>query len=143
MSAAVRNCFDLQAVQLEADEMKCHIDFIAAGNTFMYLEHYPRRTHLTGELLSNRFGIAVPVAGPNFEFAGEQMDRCRLASAMTGEEMDVLANSVALPCAAARCSASLHRKRCAGFTRRVFLSPSRGRPRSGRRKLGSIGADGA
>lgn len=91
MSAAVSNFFDLQAVQLEAGEMKCQIDFIAAGHAFMYLEHYPRRTHLTGELLNNRFGIAVPVAGPSLKFSGEEMDRCRLASAMTGEEMDVFA----------------------------------------------------
>ena len=91
MSAAVRNFFDLQAVQLEPGEMKCQIDFIAAGNTFMYREHYPRRTHLTGELLHNRFGFAIPAEGPSLKFSGEQMDNCRLASAMTGEEMDVFA----------------------------------------------------
>jgi AraC-like DNA-binding protein len=91
MSAAVSNFFDLQAVQLEPGSMQCRIDFIAAGNTFMYLENYPRRTHLTGELLHNRFGLAIPVAGPSLKFSGEQMDNCRLASAMTGEEMDVFA----------------------------------------------------
>ena len=91
MGAAVSNFFDLQAVQLEPGEMKCQIDFIAAGNTFMYQEHYPRRTHLTGELLHDRFGFAIPVEGPSLKFSGEQMDRCRLASAMTGEEMDVFA----------------------------------------------------
>ena len=91
MSAAVSNFFDLQAVQLEPGSMQCRIDFIAAGNTFMYLENYPRRTHLTGELLHNRFGLAIPVAGPNAIMSGEQMDRCRLASAMTGEEMEFLA----------------------------------------------------
>jgi len=91
MSAAVSNFFDLHAVQLEPGSMQCRIDFIAAGNTFMYLENYPRRTHLTGELLHNRFGLAIPVAGPSLKFSGEQMDNCRLASAMTGEEMDVFA----------------------------------------------------
>jgi AraC-like DNA-binding protein len=91
MSAAVSNFFDLHAVQLEPGSMQCRIDFIAAGNTFMYLENYPRRTHLTGELLHNRFGLAIPVAGPSLKFSGEQMDHCRLASAMTGEEMDVFA----------------------------------------------------
>lgn len=91
MSAAVRNFFDLHAVQLEPGSMQCRIDFIAAGNTFMYLENYPLRTHLTGELLHNRFGLAIPVAGPKLKFSGEEMDRCRLASAMTGEEMDVFA----------------------------------------------------
>jgi AraC-like DNA-binding protein len=91
MSAAVRNFFDLQAVQLEPGDMHCRIDFIAAGNTFMYLENYPRRTHLAGELLHSRFGLAIPVAGPSLKFSGEQMDHCRLASAMTGEEMDVFA----------------------------------------------------
>jgi len=91
ISAAVSSFFDLQAVQLEPGDMHCRIDFIAAGNTFMYLENYPRRTHLTGELLHNRFGFAVPVQGPGLKFAGEEMDRCRLASAMTGEEMQVFA----------------------------------------------------
>ena len=91
MSAAVSNFFDLHAVQLEPGSMQCRIDFIAAGNTFMYLENYPRRTHLTGELLHNRFGLAIPVAGPGLKFSGEQMDHCRLASAMTGEEIDVFA----------------------------------------------------
>jgi AraC family ethanolamine operon transcriptional activator len=91
MSAAVRQFFDLNAVQLEPGSFRCQIDFIAAGNTFLYREHYPVHTHLTGELLSNRFGFALPVQGPSLKFAGEQMERSRLASAMTGEEMDVYA----------------------------------------------------
>lgn len=91
MSAAVSSFFDLKAVQLESGKMECRIDFIAAGNTFLYLEDYPLRTHLTGELLHDRFGFAVPVAGPSLKFSGEEMDYCRLASAMTGEEMDVFA----------------------------------------------------
>lgn len=45
--------------------------------------------HLSGELLHNRFGFAIPDQGPSLKFVGEEMDRCRLASAMTGEEMDV------------------------------------------------------
>lgn len=89
MAGAVRNFFDLEAVQLEPGACRCQIDFIAAGNTFLYREHYPLRTHLVGELLHNRFGFAIPDQGPNLKFAGEQMDHCRLASAMTGEEMDV------------------------------------------------------
>jgi AraC-like DNA-binding protein len=91
MSGAVRQFFDLEAVQLEPGPFRCRIDFIAAGNTFLYREHYPVRTHLTGELLSNRFGLALPVQGPSLKFAGEEMERSRLASAMTGEEMDVYA----------------------------------------------------
>jgi AraC-like DNA-binding protein len=91
MSAAVSNFFDLHAVQLEPGSMRCQIDFISAGNTFFYREHYPLRTHLTGELLHNRFGFAVPAQGPGLTFSGEEMDRCRLASAITGEEMDVFA----------------------------------------------------
>jgi len=91
MSAAVSSFFDLRAEQLEPGPMECQIDFIAAGNTFFYLEHYPLRTHLAGELLHNRFGFALPVQGPSLQYAGEQMDKCRLASAMTGEEMDVYA----------------------------------------------------
>jgi AraC family ethanolamine operon transcriptional activator len=91
MSAAVSNFFDLRAEQLEPGPMRCQIDFIAAGNTFFYLEHYPLRTRLTGELLHNRFGFALPVHGPSLQYAGEQMDKCRLASAITGEEMDVYA----------------------------------------------------
>lgn len=91
MAGAVRNFFDLEAVQLEPGQCRCRIDFIAAGGVFFYREHYPLRTHLSGELLHNRFGFAVPERGPNLKFAGEEMDRCRLASAMTGEEMDVFA----------------------------------------------------
>jgi AraC-like DNA-binding protein len=91
MSGAVRQFFDLHAEQLEPGAFRCRIDFIAAGNTFLYREHYPLRTRLTGELLSNRFGFALPVQGPSLKFAGEEMEHSRLASAMTGEEMDVYA----------------------------------------------------
>jgi len=91
MSGAVRQFFDLEAVQLEPGPFRCQIEFVAAGNTFLYREHYPVRTHLTGELLSNRFGLALPVQGPSLKFAGEEMECSRLASAMTGEEMDVYA----------------------------------------------------
>lgn len=91
MSATVSSFFDLHVVQLEPGDIRCQIDFIAAGNTFFYREHYPLRTHLTGELLHGRFGFAVPVQGPSLKFSGEEMDYCRLASAMTGEEMDVFA----------------------------------------------------
>jgi hypothetical protein len=91
MSGAVRNFFDLEAVQLESGAFRCQIDFVAAGNAFFYREHYPLHTHLAGELLHNRFGFAIPEDGPGIKFAGEQMDTCRLASAMTGEQMDVFA----------------------------------------------------
>ena len=91
MAGAVRNFFDLEAVQLEPGACRCKIEFIAAGGVFFYREHYPLRTHLTGELLHNRFGFAVPVQGPSLKFSGEEMDRCRLASAMTGEQMEVFA----------------------------------------------------
>lgn len=89
MAGAVRSFFNLEAVQLEPGECRCQIDFIAAGTAFVYHEHYPLRTHLTGELLGNRFGLALPVRGPSIRFSGEEMDNCRLASAMTGEQMDV------------------------------------------------------
>jgi AraC-like DNA-binding protein len=91
MAGAVRQFFDLEAVQLEPGSFRCQIDFVAAGNAFFYREHYPVRTQLTGELLHNRFGFAVPVQGPGLKFSGEEMDHCRLASAMTGEQMDVFA----------------------------------------------------
>lgn len=91
MGGAVKNFFNLDAVQLEPGQCRCQIDFIAAGNSFVYREHYPLRTHLFGELLHGRFGFAIPECGPNLKFAGEEMDQCRLASAMTGEEMDVYA----------------------------------------------------
>jgi AraC family ethanolamine operon transcriptional activator len=91
MAAAVHNFFDLHAVQLEVGQCRCQLDFVAAGSVFAYHEHYAVRTHLTGELLHNRFGFALPVQGPNLKFAGEEMESSRLASAMTGEEMDVYA----------------------------------------------------
>ena len=91
MAGAVRNFFDLEAVQLEPGLCRCKIEFIAAGGVFFYREHYPLRTQLNGELLHNRFGFAVPVQGPSLKFSGLEMDHCRLASAMTGEEMEVFA----------------------------------------------------
>ena len=91
ISGAVRNFFDLHAVQLEPGPCHCQIDFIAAGNTFLYREHYPIRTQLRGELLHNRFGVAIPGTTHGLKFSGEEMDQCRLASALTGEEMDVYA----------------------------------------------------
>lgn len=91
MAGAVRNFFNLEAAQLEPGVCRCKIEFIAAGGVFFYREHYPLRTHLTGELLHNRFGFAVPVRGPNLKFSGQEMDRRRLASAMTGEQMEVFA----------------------------------------------------
>lgn len=91
MAGAVRNFFDLEAVQLEPGQCRCKIEFIAAGGVFFYREHYPVRTQLTGELLHNRFGFAVPAQGPSLQFSGESMDRRRLASAMTGEQMEVFA----------------------------------------------------
>jgi AraC family ethanolamine operon transcriptional activator len=91
MSGAVRNFFDLEAVQLEPGVCRCQIDFVAAGRVFFYREHYPLRTQLVGELLHHRFGFAIPEEGPGIKFDGEQMDGCRLASAMTGEQMDVFA----------------------------------------------------
>ena len=93
MAAAVRNFFDLQATQLESGQCRCQLNFIAAGGVFAYHEHYAVRMHLTGELLHNRFGFALPVQGPNLKFAGQEMEPSRLASAMTGEEMDVYAAS--------------------------------------------------
>lgn len=91
MGGAVKNFFNLDALQLEPGPFCCQIDFIAAGNTFVYREHYPLRTHLSGELLHGRFGFAIPEHGPNLKFSGEEMDHCRLASAISGEEMDVYA----------------------------------------------------
>jgi AraC family ethanolamine operon transcriptional activator len=89
MALAVRHFFDLEAVQLESGNFRCQIDFIAAGGVIFYREHYPLRTHLRGELLGGRFGLALPIDGPPMKFAGEEMAPCRLASAMSGEEMDV------------------------------------------------------
>jgi AraC-like DNA-binding protein len=89
LAATVRSFFDLEAVQLEPGESHCQLDFIAAGNVMFYSEDYPLRTHLTGELIGGRFGLALPLGGPPIKFAGEEMDMCRLASAMTGEQMDV------------------------------------------------------
>ncbi len=91
MAGAVSNFFDLEAVQLQPGPYRCKIEFVAAGGVFFYREHYPARTQLTGELLHNRFGFAVPVKGPGLQFSGEEMDSCRLASAMTGEQMEVFA----------------------------------------------------
>jgi AraC-like DNA-binding protein len=92
MALAVRHFFDLEAVQLESGSLRCRIDFIATDSVLFYHENYPLRTHLRGELLGGRFGLALPVGGPPIKFAGEEMQPCRLASAMSGEEMDVYAS---------------------------------------------------
>ncbi len=92
MALAVRHFFDLEAVQLEPGSLRCRIDFIATDSVLIYHENYPLRTHLRGELLGGRFGLALPVGGPPIKFAGEEMQPCRLASAMSGEEMDVHAS---------------------------------------------------
>jgi AraC family ethanolamine operon transcriptional activator len=89
MAWAVRHFFDLEAVQLEPGNFHAQIDFIATGSVIFYHENYPLLTHLRGELLGGRFGLALPLGGPPIKFAGEEMEPCRLASAMTGEEMDV------------------------------------------------------
>jgi AraC-like DNA-binding protein len=89
MAATVRQFFSLDAVQLEPGDYRCEIDFVATGSTFLYRENYPRRTHLRGELLGDRFGVAIPLAGPAVRFAGEEMNSACIASAMTGEEMDL------------------------------------------------------
>jgi len=91
MALAVRQFFELEAIQLDPGETRCQIDFIAAGGVIFYHENYPLRTHLRGELLGGRFGLALPIGGPPIKFAGEEMETCRLASAMSGEQMDVYA----------------------------------------------------
>lgn len=91
MGLAVKDFFDLEAQQLETGEFRCPIEFITAGGALLYREHYPLRTHVRGEVLQNRFGFAIPEEGPSLRFDGQEMDQCRLASAMTGEEMDVYA----------------------------------------------------
>jgi AraC-like DNA-binding protein len=92
MAATVRHFFDLEAIQLEPGDIQCQIEFVAGGDIIFYHENYPLRTHLRGELLGGRFGLALPVGGPPIKFAGEEMQACRLASAMSGEEMDVHAD---------------------------------------------------
>jgi len=89
LANSVEGFFQLEAAQLEPGLYRSRIDFIAAGSIFFYREHYPLRTHLAGELLHNRFGLAIPQQGPGLKFSGEEMNCQRLASAMTGEEMDV------------------------------------------------------
>jgi AraC-like DNA-binding protein len=89
MALTVRQFFDLDAVQLEPGDSQTQIDFIAAGRVIFYHERYPLHTHLRGELLGGRFGLALPIGGPPIKFAGEEMHTHCLASAMSGEEMDV------------------------------------------------------
>lgn len=92
MASTVRHFFDLEAIQLEPGDSQSQIDFVAGGDVLFYHENYPLRTHLRGELLGGRFGLALPLGGPPIMFAGEEMQTCRLASAMSGEEMDVHAD---------------------------------------------------
>ena len=91
MAGAIRQFYDLEAEQLEPGSCRCQIDFIAAGQTFLYREHYPLRTRMVGELLGNRFGLAVPLCGPESKFSGELVGPSQLPSAMTGEEIELVA----------------------------------------------------
>jgi hypothetical protein len=91
MAGAIRQFYDLEAEQLEPGSCRCQIDFIAAGRTFLYREHYPLRTRMVGELLGNRFGLAVPLFGSESKFSGELVGPSQLPSAMTGEETELLA----------------------------------------------------
>ena len=91
MAGAIRQFYDLQAEQLEPGPCRCRIEFIAAGQTFLYREHYPLRTRMVGELLGNRFGLSLPLCGPDTKFSGEVVGPSLLPSAMTGEEIDLLA----------------------------------------------------
>ncbi|MGA1130259.1 MAG: hypothetical protein ACO3XN_09365, partial [Chthoniobacterales bacterium] len=91
MAGAIRQFYDLEAEQLEPGSCRCQIDFIAAGQTFLYREHYPLRTRMVGELLGNRFGLAVPLLGSESKFSGELVGPSQLPSAMTGEEIELVA----------------------------------------------------
>lgn len=85
LSATLGRFYDLEVTQLEGGSYRCAIEFVAAGSTLLYRETYPRRTHIEGELLGGRFGIALPLTRDGASFLGRPVASHEVPSALTGE----------------------------------------------------------
>lgn len=91
LARAVSQFFTLDSSQLEPGQFKCQIEFAAAGQTLVYREDYACRIHARGELIGDRFGLGIITGGPGAIFSGATMTESTVASAMTGEELDIVA----------------------------------------------------
>jgi AraC-like DNA-binding protein len=85
LSASLGRFYDLEVTQLEGGSYQCAIEFIAGGGTLVYRETYPRRTHIEGELLGGRFGIALPLTQGGASFLGRPVGSHDVPSALSGE----------------------------------------------------------
>jgi AraC-like DNA-binding protein len=86
LSATLGRFYDLEVTQLEGGSYRCAIEFMAASSTLVYRETYPRRTHIEGELLGGRFGIALPLTLDGASFLGRPVGSHEVPSALTGED---------------------------------------------------------
>jgi AraC-like DNA-binding protein len=91
LARAVSQFFTLDSSQLEPGQFKCQIEFAASGQTLVYREDYACRIHARGELIGDRFGLGIITGGPGAIFSGATMTQSTVASAMTGEELDIVA----------------------------------------------------
>lgn len=91
LACAVKQFFALESTQLEPGQFKCKIEFAASGGVLVYREDYACRIHARGELIGGRFGLGIITHGPSAVFSGESMTGHTVASAMTGEELDIVA----------------------------------------------------
>lgn len=91
LARAVSQFFSLDSTQLEPGQFKCEIEFAAAGRALVYREDYSCRVHARGELIGGRFGLGIITRGPSATFSGANMTENTVASAMTGEQLDIVA----------------------------------------------------
>ena len=91
LARAVSQFFSLDSTQLEPGHFKCKIEFAAGARTLVYREDYACRIHARGELIGDRFGLGIITHGPSAVFSGASMTGHTVASAMTGEELDIVA----------------------------------------------------
>ncbi len=91
LARAVSQFFSLESSQLEPGQFKCKIEFAATGGVLVYREDYACRIHARGELIGERFGLGIITGGPSAMFSGSNMTERTVASAITGEELDIVA----------------------------------------------------
>jgi AraC family transcriptional regulator, ethanolamine operon transcriptional activator len=90
MRDSLRNYYDLNIEQLKPGDYNSVVPFVASDEALLYREEYPHASIFDGELKGGRFGIGIPLMGPTPLFAGVETSHQRVASAMTGEQLDFI-----------------------------------------------------
>jgi AraC-like DNA-binding protein len=85
LSATLGSLFQLEVTQLEGGPFRCEIEFLAAGHSLIYREAYPRKTHIEGALLGDRFGLALPLPKSSGLFRGNAIGTGETPTAVGGE----------------------------------------------------------